>query len=158
MVDIQSKEAVDRMSEELKIQPALVLPKKLADNIQPVFEISKKVANIVRSNSNAVTGSLTVYTTPTDQDFFLTAATVGHFENNLSNNILTSLNVVINGATRQVLEIAKPGGFQVDQNIALTFDTPIKIDRGTNITVSNSFGAGAATKFATLIGYTSDPI
>lgn len=112
------------------------------------------VCNIIGVTTGAATGASTVYTTPPDKDFYLVAATLMMNDNATSDNTETYMNVVINGATKQILDFRKLSltAYAGEQSVSLS--VPMKLDRNSTITINNSFTVGASTKAGTIIGYT----
>ena len=144
MVDIQSKEVIDKISDELKVQPALQIPRELAKQIQLVYEVNPlRIANIVRS-ATIINTTSTIFTIPTRRDFFLTAVFIGS-----TSTVNRHITVIIDGAAQEMFETNNSG-----TTVNMPLSIPIKLDRGTNITGTSG---GAANAFFTIIGYTTDP-
>ena len=73
MVDIQSKEVIDKISDELKIQPAMAIPRALAEKIQLVYAVNANpIVNVVANAERSTTGATNVFTTSPTKNFFLT--------------------------------------------------------------------------------------
>jgi len=131
----------------------------LGDDVQgPVAVIPiERYCNIIRSNSRNTTGSSTVYTTPTDKDFYLQAVLLSWEANAASDctefwvNVTTDTENVasqrILGARRTTLTAGR--GEQI-----LSLVKPIKLARNTQVTLNQSFTVGAASMGASVIGYT----
>jgi len=134
---------------------------KVADNIsdqvnpviQPTMEI-KPFANIVRGVANANTGGTTIFSTPTDKDFFLTYVQISG--SSLADADNTSFNAFANidGVNEELVQVQKQTLTAHTFTQAVHFDPPIRIDRGTGITVNTAFTVGAARKSGCLNGYT----
>lgn len=77
MVEIQSKEAIDKISDELKVQPAVMIPRELMDKIQLTYDIGE---GAIRKGFTAVgerdvTGAGSLFTVPNDgHDYYLVHA------------------------------------------------------------------------------------
>lgn len=157
MVEHQSKEVVDKMSEDLKVQPALALPRNISNSIQPVFNVNPdRISNIIRG---AVTTSFSaaIYTTPTDRDFYLVALTLSVSKNGTSTSTTSSINFTIDGAAQSAIVIAGLTATAQSESNTINFPFPIKLDRGTQILISNG-AAGNINTAGAIIGYTTDPL
>jgi hypothetical protein len=129
------------------------LIQKVQDVISPVYPIQVKYATVAKQNANAATGSILVYTTPIDRDFYLTAAFISITKDVTSDCVECYLNASVGGSARRILNIdmqtATAGSFNMNDSYAY----PIKIDRGTDISVFGPFAAGTLLKRGTIIGF-----
>lgn len=129
---------------------------------QPTVETNPfavNVCNIVRTGVRATTGTSTVYTTPTDKDFYVTAIALG-LTKDVTCDAATGrlqLSATIDGSAQVLISIPFLTLTVMDENVSLTLPFPVKIDRNTNITHSLTFTAGAASFTGTVIGFTIDP-
>lgn len=126
------------------------------NSIQPVYEVKKRIANIVRSNSRATTGSSTVYTTPTDKDFYLTSAQFNYNCDAVCDGTTYILTVNIDGAGQNILILRKIATTAGSGGITCNFNTPIKIDRNSSISITQTFAAGNSAMAASITGYTEE--
>lgn len=125
------------------------LPAKVIPNVQPIIDInplSHPILNIALS----VTAFGTIYTTPTNTDFYLTSFSMGFQEPNQNykdisikayiNNIKTVVGTIQNGVSGDSL------------NLVYSFPFPLIIDRNTDITFETT---GSFTSvIATIQGFT----
>lgn len=122
-------------------------------SVIPVINVSlrNKPIDIIESaiHNNATT--TTLYTTPTKNDFYLTfAALMYKASSDASNATSHSLSVVINGTRKNLLILANTANLGTVTCSPVTFNAgnnPIKIDKGTTITIVSS-GASANDKLA----------
>jgi hypothetical protein len=129
------------------------LPSELNDTIVPVFDV-RPPANIIRTASAVNTGAAqTLYTTPTDQDFFLTNALIGVIKDVTATSTNSQLKVTIDGVARTILNIPGLTLTVQNQSVPMAYPNPIKVDRGTNITLENSTGVGNVTSTAAVVGF-----
>jgi hypothetical protein len=138
-----------------------VVPNQLADKVIPVMEVNPKLlrrCNLVRSidATNATSG--TIYTVPTDRDFYLVAASISTIKDVTATSVESAITVFIDGVARKLLSIA--GITLTTQTLALanSFPDPIKIDRGTNISVTNTTNVGNIKSIGGIAGYTVENI
>ena len=128
-------------------------PTQLAEKVVPVMEVNPKllrVCNIVRST--LLIAPTTLYTTPTDRDFYIVSAWIQASGAEASaSRIIT---VTIDKVAQVLLQNLIFGG-----GTATTCPTtsnsinpvfPIKLDRGSNIVISGTGANGAVG----IIGYT----
>lgn len=135
---------------------------KVGDTVQPVINVNPKdyrVINICKRAiiNNATTG--TVYTTPTNKDFYLCGVQMSLDKDNTATSTSFRTDITINGET-----IA--GGAMSIVAIALTaeqrdtfiaYPRPIKIDRGTNITINSGTNVANFILSCVIWGYTVEP-
>lgn len=159
VMDIQSKEVIDKISEELKVQPAFDIPRGLSKDIQLVYGVNPlERTNVHRSNFRSSTGSITIFTVPTDRPFFLTQLILQNVSDATADNTL----IVIAGTAfgeplRNIIQITKLTTTAFDDNITLTFRNPMRMEPGSTLTLTNTFAAGASTSAGTVLGFTTDP-
>jgi hypothetical protein len=136
---------------------------KMSDNIgievnpiiQPVVEI-KRNCDIVKSIATGQTSN-TIYTTPTDKDFYLVGATLSLIKDATATSTLSALKVYINGVQTTLMQI--PGLTLTAQSQSMAFSFPeIKIDRNTAITITNTTNISNIYLSGTIIGYTIETI
>lgn len=162
VLDIQSKEVIDKISDELKVQPSLEIPRQLDDKIKLVYEVNpRRVCDIVESGV-ATSSTVTIFTTPTERDFFLTNAWIAlDTSNGLGSD--AELKIFVGGAEKTVLQAVcsfADGGTNNEQSPStghqsINFSVPIKIDKGSIITITEP---GGNLAFSGIIGYTTDPL
>jgi len=160
MVDIQSKEIIDKISDELKVQPALKIPRTLSENIQLVYDVNAlKPITIVRADSRTSSGSTTMFTTPAAQDFFLTNASIFPIAGTSVGDLTITLTGVINGARQDILRMVKDlSQSSQQQQMSESYQThPIQLDRGTTILLTTAGSASIQNTTAMIKGYVTDP-
>ncbi len=158
MANNQRTTVSNTISSELKLQ-MLDVPKKVADNIQPVILADAKICNIVRSGfaNNAI--STSIYTTPADKDFYLVSCNLAVIKDSTSTSTSTQLRCVIDGlATANVLII--PSITLTPQNAfeTINFNIPLKLDRNSSINIVNTTNVANIVSSGTIIGYTVEPL
>ncbi len=157
MAEIHNSELIKGIREDAKIQTSIDdVPTQLGKTVVPVMETNPKlfrVCDVVASTAGF--SSTTLYSVPTNKDFFLTNAWVqiDGTADQVSERIIT---IIINGVGVVLLRIknnsayASVGGGSPSPALALNFSVPIKIDRGTNIVVTGAQTLG----YAGIVGYT----
>lgn len=162
MVEHQSKEVVDKVSEELKIQPQGLVPKEVNKGIQLVYEVNpqNRVQRVVPGFTTG-SGGATIMTTSATKDTFLTSLTFGMIKD-VVNSVATGrlgLTIIIGGETIRIMQIPVITlTAQATQVIIKQFNPAIKLDRGSAISFSvDSFGAGVMMRTAEVVIFETDP-
>jgi uncharacterized membrane protein len=112
------------------------------NNVQPVVDVDKPFVNIVKFQTCSAS-TATLYTTPEDKDFYLTAAFIS--ANSTGQKKIT---ITVNGEAVDILV-----SYTSACNPDINFSPPIKIDRGTNITMTQ---IAATSTYASIFGYTKE--
>jgi len=157
MATVNSSSAILELREAAKLQPgAESVPNQLGKEIIPVININPKhcrVVDLVRSNFANNATSATIYTTPTDADFFLVASILSLVKDVTATSIASAINVTIDGASRSVNYIRGITLQAQDQHVSISYPFPIKVDRNTNITVTNSAANANISATGIILGY-----
>lgn len=160
MAQIYSSDLTKELRDGAKIQIAIdKIPNELAEKVVPVMEVNPrlvKIARIVKGSvaSNAV--STTIYTTPSDQDFYLTSATLCWTKDATATTTEISLKAYIDGSNPRILSVGTITLTAQTGEIGNNFPHPIKIDRGTAITIAASTAIGNFTAAGCIQGYLED--
>lgn len=158
MPQLKSFDAATALKKSAQLQEGVdEIPSEISKTIWPVIDITPRkhrIANIVRDTGRSTTGTSTVYTTPTDQDFFLTSAFVSGTSDATADNTFFAILATIDGVSRNLLKIYKTTLTAASISIPISYIFPIKIDRGTNISITTSFSVGTSTVEGGITGYT----
>ena len=121
--------------------------------IQPTIEI-KRHCNICKAIAATNNTSATIYTTPTDKDFYLVGASLSVIKDvtGVSNN--SKINIIVDGISVAILSISSITLTPQYDSMTNSWSNPIKCDRGTVITVTNSSATANCRSDATIQGYT----
>lgn len=136
------------------------IPTQIADKVVPVMEVNPKLlrrANIIRSANAINSTGATVYTTPTDRDFFLTSVHLSVIKDVTATSQNTELDFVTDDGIQQYAFVINgitltPQNEVIDQQL----NPPIKLKRGTNISLVNGTNVATIRTHATITGYTVD--
>jgi hypothetical protein len=160
MATIYNSELSKGMQKDAGIQISKdSMPTQLAEKVVPVMEVNPRLlrrCNIVRVNAATNSASATIYTTPTNQDFYLCGATLGVIKDVTSQSLSTRLNVTIDGVVQPIMHIPSISLTVQSEVMALSFPFPVKVDRGTNITVTNSNATANITASSSITGYVDE--
>lgn len=126
----------------------------ILNSVQPVLPLRHKV-DIVKTGASTATGLVTIYTTDSGRQFYLTAAQFSYIKDNLCDQATggISLSVVFNGATVPLISFAAITLTAQDGTIFQSFNPPIPLDPGSAITSTVTTTAGTIARRITVIGY-----
>lgn len=167
MAKINNQAVIQKLIDELKLYPgADTIPTEIADKILAVYQINSEEltvsgakATIVRQAEAALT-TTTIYTTSATEDFYLTNVAMSSVHNSdggAGGTPQSTVNVTIDSVSRVILMCRhRNDAGEVEAQCmtnSLNLQNPIKIDKGTNITVINNSTDGIAS--ASIVGYYS---
>lgn len=159
MVEIQSKEVIDKISDELKVQPALEIPRTLAKDIQLVYGINPP--REIKLISTAVSdGSATIHTTHATKRTFITGAYVSTSKDVLAPSLATSLTLFPLGmSTAQNLLVLRYEPLTVASHLVASKDyvEPIELAKASAITLTHTSATGSIDTAVILTFYETDP-
>jgi len=158
MVDMQRKEVIDKISDDLKIQPSMQIPRALMDKIQLSYNVNPR-RQIRFPGTGAIDAtSATILTTSLVKDTFLIGAYITVTKDVVSNSVNSSVQCTAQGdQNRSVLvvryEPTTAGEFQQ----SIIFPIPIKLARGTTITVVNGSATASIDTTGIVYIFETDP-
>lgn len=156
MATIYNSDLSKEIQQGAKIQQNYdTIPNELAEKVLPVMEVNPKLlrrANVVKYVSGASSG--TIYTTPTDKDFFLCTAILSVNKDVASTAAGTYLSCVVEGVTTRLIHIAGITLTVQSECLSVSFPVPIKIDRNTPIAIASSASGAVIAVAGTITGYT----
>lgn len=120
----------------------------------PVEPVSK----IVRSGNTSSSGALTIFTTPSDKDFYLVGGNISLVKDVTCDAATGTFQITctIDGVAQAIMVIGILTLTAQSEIVNLSLPYPIKVDRGTAITGSITFTAGACRRTGCIIGYTEE--
>lgn len=121
------------------------------DIISPVVDVSPKTT-IVKSASAVNATSATIYTTPTDRDFYLTGAMLSTIKDVTAQSTGESIKVFIDGTQVNILTIISITLTVQTDSVSISYDK-IKLDRGSTIVVTNGSGVANVSSNGIIFGY-----
>jgi len=127
------------------------------DTIIPVYPILNN-CNIVKSTSAVNATSTTIYTTPADKDFYLCGAQISTTKDATSTSTLTAINVYVENVACQILRLQTLTLTAQHFGSSINFNVPIKLTRGTTITITNATNVANIASSGTIYGYTVEVI
>ncbi len=159
-LDIQSKEIIDKISDELKVQPAMSIPRELMDKIQLVYGVNP-VKNIkVAGNTLSNGTSATIFTTSTTKRTFLVGASISVSKDVVSNSLLTRILAQPIGLAPTSFLILRTEPVTVAQGLVTNISFPIdgiELEKGSDVNLTNSSGTASIDSSAIVFFYETDP-
>lgn len=135
---------MDNLSDEVN-GPLAVIP------IEPICRIS-------RSQQAIVTGSSTIYTTPTDKDFYLCNVQFS-FSKDAACDVATGsigIQTTIDGAAQIIIRLPVITLTAQNNTLSFNFVKPLKIDRGVTLILTGTYTAGVMSRTGNIVGYTEE--
>lgn len=131
-----------------------LVPNQTSDKVVLTYDYSNaKYCDIVRRAAAVNSTSGTIYTTSTDEDFYLCGASLSVIKDATSTSIASQIRVIIGGGTYQILDIAGITLTAATGSQTITFNPPLKIDRGSSILVTNSTNVANVSADACIFGF-----
>lgn len=152
-----NSEIIQEIRNAAKSQPGTkeVIPSELSRVIIPVIEVNPKLTKTAIGYFAAAAGSTsaTIYTTPSDQDFYLCSAQLSTIKDVTSTSNQSKIVIVQNGRSVTVCAISSITLTVQSECISVSFPHPLKCDRGSTITVQNSSATATIRSDGQITGY-----
>lgn len=128
------------------------LSSEIFDAIIPVLQLAP-IQNIANADSRDTTGETTLYTAPSDKNFYLCNLTFNNVSNAACDDTYIYVTATINGNTRTIAQFNKATLTAFIQSTQYVFNPPILISPGGIIKFGTAFTVGASTTVAIVSGY-----
>ena len=136
-----------------------VVPNQLAEKVLPVMETNPnffKKITVLRETNGTNSVATTIYTTPTDRDFFLCGCSVSFAKDVTATSLSSSITADIDRVNR-VLILLNTLSLTIERGSeVINFIPPVKIDRGASINQNNSTNVGNVYSRGIIWGYLGD--
>jgi len=158
MAKVERREIVQRVIDGLRLDVGRELtPQEVEDKIRAVFVANEEnIIDTIRSATRTTTGSTTIFTTPSDKDFFLTYATLSYHCNASADAIQYLVQIIIDGATQSILRLSKITLIALNDRLTINFNPAIQLDRNTAISLTQTFTVGLSSVSGAVGGYTKE--
>lgn len=157
MTQVNNSEVIQELIRSAKLQAGKDrIPNFLSSGIVPTIELSSKLvknADIVRDTVASNSTGATIYTTPTNMDFYLTGMTLSVIKDVTATSTFSDILIQINGRQVRPLRIDTLTLTVEIREQSIVFTHPIKVDRGFAIQVENTTATGNIKASATIIGF-----
>lgn len=133
----------------------------VAGQIIPVVDVNPKHARrclVARRATATNATTATIYTTPSDKDFFLNSLSVGYIKDATSTSLYSGITATIDGVARELLLIPGITLTAANGSVSVSFPVPLKVDRGTSILCVNSTNVANVSCISCITGYTVEGI
>lgn len=140
------------------------IPTELAEKVVPVMEVNPKLlrrVNLIKNVSGTTTGALTVWTTPTDVDFYLTGVLLGVIKDATCDMATSQIavGIIVDGVSKRAVSIPILTLTAQAHVVNREYTVPVKVDRGTTISsTANAYTAGLCSREVIIQGYTVENI
>ena len=160
---IYNSDLTRELREGARIQTATdATPTEIADKVVPVMEVNPKLLRVINYNqAGAATNatSTSIVTLPLDKDIFVTNASLSFQKDVTATTTFIRLNGVLeNGQTIVLLASGCLTLTVESHDLAISFPVPIKLKKGSSISVTASTNTGNFNAFASVSGYYVDNI
>jgi hypothetical protein len=159
MVEHQSKEVIDKLSRDLKIQPALSLPKNVVNSVQPIFNVNpdRELKAVLGSAIDAA--SNTIFTTDSKKETYIAGVGVTVSKDASATSNLTTVRAIPYGAssTSYIFAMRYEPLTAGQFTSYFTFPHPMRIKKGSTVTITNSTAIASIDASAVIYYYEIDP-
>jgi len=138
-----------------------IIPNQLAEKVVPVMEVNPtilKYCNVFVHGSTSATGSMTVYTTPSDKDFYLCGVDMSYSKTaacDVASGYLTFTVAPKEGVTAYLTFPVVTLTAEKDTK-SVTFTRPILLRRNVALAFTGTYTAGNMYRNCSVWGYTID--
>lgn len=161
MVQIQNTDAINAIRNAAKLSISEGFPQNLLPNVQPVMDMTPSFHRLTQfaksTTRNATAGaSGTVFTASADRDTYITGVHLAFQKDAACDGPTASINaqVTINGQLVQLCRLPTLTLTAQDFTQYISFEKPIKIDRGTNAQLgAYAYTAGNVIQAICYYGY-----
>lgn len=159
MATINNQDLKKELIAGAKIQLSVdKVPARLAESVVPTMEVNPEMIrklNVHKFYNKTNTGTFTIYTTPTDADFYLVSSGLNGTLNATNDGVSSSIQATDEfGNTILVHRINfEPLTALSNLDERMDLPKPIKLKRGSTITIGSVYTAGAQYWTGTIYGY-----
>jgi len=158
MAQIYNSDLTKELVQGSKLQQARdIIPNQLADKVVPVMEVNPKLlrtTNLFKAGVLSDAVSATIFTASIDRETYIQDIWFSYKTD--VNATATNFNVsaVIDGATQNLVIIRKNNLTAEKDSGFLSFDSPIKIDKGSIVTVTSDTNVASFRFSVCFTGFT----
>jgi len=161
MVDIQSKEVIDKISDELKVQPSLEIPRRLMDKIQLVYGVNPDYREKMRfaTATRITTGASTILTSNTTKRTFLTGLYFNYQHDVVadSTGFTITATPIATRAVTNVVNLVKITLTAKQDRVSITFNPPMELAPNTSVVMNQTFTVGVGVMAGGVTFFETDP-
>lgn len=159
MVKVNNSTVIQNITNNAGLQTgSQEIPSELAKQIVPTVEVgtrANRYINIIKTATTGGTGTA-IYTTPTDQDFFLVGAQLSVIKDATSTSTSTDLYCTTDesSSSTSILKITGITLTPQSSTVSISFPIPIKCKRGSIIGINNATNVATILSSGCIQGYT----
>lgn len=158
-LDIQSKEVIDKISDELKVQPSMAIPRELMDKIQLVYGVNPE--RIIRSLHANVSDSTsgTIFTTATNKKTFIVGVQLSITKDVVSTSLFSNITFTdfLGTADKILMQLRYEPVTAGNIELSTTFTHPVEVQPGTAVAIANSTNIASIDTTGVVFFYETDP-
>lgn len=135
------------------------VPSELGKTVVPVMSVNPpKTCNVSGYKTKTSTGTITAYTTPLDKDFYLSTLQFSWTADATNDGVLNMVSVDVDDVAveTEVLNVMKNPLTAQHGVEFISFPKPLKMKRGGNIKITQTFTAGNGGMKLCWTGYTQE--
>lgn len=129
------------------------LTSDIGNLIVPVVPITR-FSNILKTATATNNTAATIYTTPSDKDFYLTGVQIAVSKDATATSLGTDVTVFYNSVNTRIIKISTNQLQVQNEAVSQVFNPPLLIDKGTAIVLNNSTNVANIVSSACIYGYT----
>tara|TARA_Y100000310_G_C20678101_1_gene814254 strand:- start:1426 stop:1911 length:486 start_codon:yes stop_codon:yes gene_type:complete len=159
LAKIESERVVKEIIEGLSLSTGREsVPTETNDKVQVVFDPQhRKFCNIGATVDASNATSVTLFTTPSDRDFYLVSANLSLIKDASSTSLISALVITMDdGSTVNIIRIPTFTTTAQTASINATFPIPIKLARNTGVSITNSTAIANIKTTGTIVGFTEE--
>lgn len=161
MAQINNFEIVDKIRRLFKLSASENIPNSSGESVNPVLianpdNFTKVLGSLTRTTTAAAPGA-TILTSHATKETYITGIDIAITSDVLADNVAMNVRVTINGALVILTNLNKQTLTITNNEARVMFPIPIKIDKGSVVTLVNVFTAGASRTDVSILGYEIEP-
>lgn len=159
-MDIQSKEVIDKIANDLKVQPAAQIPRELSKNIQLTYDCNSPKDIIVDSLGISDTASTGMFTTSSKKRTFVSSLLLSINKDAVNDGINSSIQAFpkTNNEEIKLIQINYEPTTAGQFTHSITFPIPIELKKNTVVRLVNNAATASIDAFALVFYYEEDPL
>jgi hypothetical protein len=162
---IYNSDLTKELREGAKIQSATdPTPSELAEKVIPVMEVNPKLLrnyDLLGQAESVTTSSApgsVVLTANILKETYVTGILLTNVSDVVADNLSLNVRMVVNGVRKLFVILRKPTTTAYSNSVYVSFNGPVKIDRGSTITFVNTFTVGVSVSSICVYGFEVDNI
>lgn len=156
----QSKEVVDKLSRDLKAQPAMELPREIGKMIVPVFNVNpERLIKVKSAGASDSTGS-GIHTTDSIRETYLVGAQISVSKDAVADSLSSSIKAFVKGnlnTATSIIQLQYEPTTAENLHEVVQFNYPILLEKGKAITITNSTATASIDAVGIIYFYEVDP-